>query len=113
MSGPVQFTVLPAAPTLAGVAPNFGAQGSTVAVTLTGTNFATGATTVTVNGLGVATNSVVVTSSTSLTVNIVLAADAALGAEGVSVTTVGGTSASKPFTVNAAAPVTSRSPTGL
>jgi hypothetical protein len=107
------FTVLPAAPTLASVAPNFGAQGATVAVALTGTNFVAGATTVAVNGLGVTTNSVVVSGSTSLTVNLVIAADATLGAAGVSVTTAGGTSASKPFTVNAAAPVTSRSPQGL
>ncbi len=106
VSGPLQFTVLPAPPTLSSVAPNFGAQGTTVAVTLTGTNFIAGATTITVNGLGVATNSVVVTSTTSLTANIVIAADAALGADGVSVTTAGGTTASKLFTVNAAAPVT-------
>ena len=43
----------PGAPTLTSVAPNQGVQGTTVAVTLTGTNFVVGATTVNVSGGGV------------------------------------------------------------
>ncbi len=52
-SGAQTFTVnlpAPGAPTLTSVAPNQGIQGTTVAVTLTGTNFVVGATTVTVSG---------------------------------------------------------------
>ena len=47
------------APTLASVSPNQGTAGTTVAVTLTGTNFVAGATTVTVGGGGVTVNNVV------------------------------------------------------
>ena len=52
-SGGQTFTITlpaPGAPTLTSVAPNQGVQGSTVAVTLTGTNFVVGATTVAVSG---------------------------------------------------------------
>ena len=72
---PLSFTVSappPGAPTLTSVSPNQGIQGATVAVTLTGTNFVVGATTVTVAGGGVTVNNVVVGSSTSLTANFVL-----------------------------------------
>ena len=48
------------APTLTSVSPNQGTPGATVAVTLTGTNFVVGATTVTVSGGGVTVNNVVV-----------------------------------------------------
>jgi hypothetical protein len=99
----------PGAPTLASVAPNQGAQGTTMAVTLTGTNFVLGATTVTVSGAGVTVNSVEVivltTSHTnpsslwSLTANFVVDAAAAVGARNVTVTTAGGTSAPVSFTV--------------
>ena len=50
-------------PTLTSVSPNQGIQGTTVAVTLTGTNFVVGATTVNVSGTGVTVNNVVVGSS--------------------------------------------------
>ena len=65
-SGAQTFTVnapAPGAPTLTSVAPNQGIQGTTVAVTLTGTNFVVGATTVNVSGSGVTVNNVVVGSS--------------------------------------------------
>ena len=55
-----------------------GTPGATVAVTLTGTNFVVGATTVNVGGGGVTVNNVVVGSSTSLTANFVLDLAAAL-----------------------------------
>ena len=51
---PVDAQSLPAAaPTLTSLSPNQGGLGTTVAVTLTGTNFVVGATTVTVNSGGV------------------------------------------------------------
>ena len=109
-SDPLVFTVLPPAPTLTDVTPGAGAQGATVAVTLTGTNFIAGATTVSVNGVGVTTNTVVVTSGTSLTVNVVIAADATPGTDTVRVTTAGGTSGTQPFIVDTSAPLTSRTP---
>ena len=67
-----QLPPAPGAPTLTSVAPNQGIRGTTVAVTLTGTNFVVGATTVTVAGAGVTVNTVVVGSTTSLTANFVL-----------------------------------------
>ncbi len=92
------------APTLTSVAPNQGIQGATVAVTLTGTNFVVGATTVTVSGGGVTVNNVVVGSTTSLTANIVIDPAAATGARTVTVTTAGGTSGGQTFTINLPAP---------
>ena len=60
------------APTLTSISPNQGIRGTTVAVTLTGTNFVAGATTVTVTGGGVTVTNVIVSSTTSLTANFVL-----------------------------------------
>ena len=90
----------PGAPTLTSVSPNQGIQGTTVAVTLTGTNFVVGATTVNVSGAGVTVNNVVVSSATSLTANFVLDPAAAAGARTVTVTTAGGTSGGQTFTIN-------------
>ena len=107
-SAPQTFTVGPAAPTpaptLTSIAPNQGVQGSTVAVTLTGTNFVVGATTVAVSGTGVTVSNIVVGSSTSLTANFVLDPAAAAGARTVTVTTAGGTSGGQTFTINLPAP---------
>ena len=89
-SGAQTFTVNPppgpSTPTLASISPNQGLRGTTVAVTLTGTNFVVGATTVNVGGGMTATN-VVVGSTTSLTVNFVLDPVAAAGPRVVTVTT--------------------------
>ncbi len=87
-------------PTLTGVSPNQGIQGTTVAVTLTGTNFVVGATTVAVGGGGVTVTNVVVGSGTSLTAGFVLDPTAAAGARPVTVTTGGGTSGAQTFTIN-------------
>jgi len=73
----------PTGSTLTSVAPNQGIQGTTVAVTLTGTNFVIGATTVNVSGSGVTVNNVVVNSGSSITANFVLASSAAIGARTV------------------------------
>ena len=81
-SGAQTFTIslpAPGAPTLTSVAPDQGIQGTTVAVTLTGTNFIVGATTVNVSGTGVTVTNVVVGSTTSLTANFVLDPAAAAG----------------------------------
>ena len=102
-SGGQTFTInlLPAAaPTLTSVTPNQGTLATTVAVTLTGTNFVVGATTVNVSGTGVTVTNVVVGSSTSLTANFVLGPAAAVGARTVTVTTAGGTSGAQAFTIN-------------
>jgi hypothetical protein len=106
-SAPVSFTVNPPSlgvPTLTTISPAQGTQGATVAVTLTGTNFVVGATTVSVSGAGVTVNNVVVGSTTSLTVSFVLDAAAAVGVRNVTVTTAGGSSAPVSFTVNSSAP---------
>ena len=71
-----------------------------MAVTLTGTNFVVGATTVTVGGGGVTVTNVVVGSATSLTASFVLDLAAAAGPRTVTVTTAGGTSGGQTFTIN-------------
>ncbi len=93
----------PGAPTLTSVSPNQGIRGTTVAVTLTGTNFVAGATTVTVSGGGVTVTNVIVSSATSLTANFVLDPAAAEGPRTVTVTTAAGTSGAQTFTVTSAA----------
>ena len=99
-SGPQTFTInLPPPPTLTSVSPNQGIRGETMAVTLTGTNFVVGATTVNVAGGGVTVANVVVGSSTSLTASFVLDLVPAGGARTVTVTTAGGTSGGQPFTI--------------
>ena len=106
-SGGQTFTInlpTPGAPTLTSVAPNQGIRGTTVAVTLTGTNFIVGATTVTVAGGGVTVTNVVVGSATSLTANFVLDPAAADGPRTVTVTTAGGTSGAQIFTITLPAP---------
>jgi hypothetical protein len=82
----------PGTPTLASVSPNQGTRGTTVAVTLTGTNFIAGATSVTVGGSGATVTNVVVGSTTSLTANVVIDPTAAVGLRTVTVTTGIGTS---------------------
>ena len=114
-SGAQTFTVNPppgpGAPTLTSVSPNQGTQGTTVAVTLTGTNFVVGATTVNVSGAGVTVNNVVVSGATSLSANLVLDPAATAGARTVTVATAGGTSGGQTFTINLPAPtLTSVSP---
>ena len=101
-SGPQTFTVNPpppGPPTLTSVSPSDGTRGTTVPVTLTGTNFVVGATTVTVAGGGVTVTNVIVGSGTSLTANFVLDPAAAAGPRTVTVTTDGGTSGGQIFTI--------------
>ena len=113
-----------AAPTLTSLSPTQGARGTTVAVTLTGTNFVVGATTVNVSGSGVTVTNITVSggtpqtvtvrrrtsptataiSGTSLTANFVIDPAAAAGPRTVTITTAGGTSAAQTFTIGPPAP---------
>ena len=75
-----------------------------MAVTLTGTNFVAGATTVAVGGGGVTVTNVTVGSGTSLTANFVLDPTAAEVSRTVTVTTAAGTSGARIFTITLPAP---------
>ena len=100
----VTVTSPPEAPVLSSIAPNVGVQGTNVPVTLTGSNFQTGAT-VAIGGSGISATGVTVVSATQITATFVIAATASTGAHSVIVTTGAGSSAAQSFTVNAPAPV--------
>lgn len=85
-------------PTLISISPNKGVQGQVVGVTLTGTNFATGAT-LNLSGALVTASNVTVVSSTQITATFAIAANAALGDRSVTVTTSGVTTSAVTFTV--------------
>src|ERR1017187_7109099 len=93
-------------PTLTSVSPATGRQGAIVPVTLTGTNFVSGATVAT-NNTGIAVSAVTVVSTTQITVTLTIAANATLGAANVTVTTSAGTSAPVVFTVKPPPPTLS------
>jgi hypothetical protein len=105
-SGAQLFTVNLAPPTLTSISPNNGVQGQSVPVTLTGTHFVAGAT-IALSGAGITVSSTTVVSATQITATFALAANAATGAQNVTVTTSGGTSGAQPFTVNSAPPTLS------
>ena len=88
VSLPNGFTVNTGNPILTLVTPNTGRDQQSLAVTITGqyTNFAQGTSQVSF-GAGIAVNSVAVASGTSLTAQISIAGNAALGARTVTVTT--------------------------
>ncbi len=98
--GAVEF--IPPAPTLTAITPNAGVQGTTVAVTLTGSNFTAGSN-VAISGTGI-TQFGATFSPTSITTNFVIAGNATLGARTVTVGTSGGTTAAVTFTVVAKPP---------
>ena len=95
-SNTVAFTVQGA--TLTSIAPNTGAEGTSVPVTLAGTNL-TGATSVAVSGGGVTVSNFVAVNSTTVTATFTITAGAALTARNVTVTTPIGTTAAVTFTV--------------
>jgi hypothetical protein len=99
-AGAVEFLSTTAAPTLTSIAPNTGMRGTTVPVTLTGTNL-TGAFAINVSGTGVTVSNLVVVSATSVTANFTIAVTAATTARNVSVSTPGGVSNSVTFTITA------------
>jgi hypothetical protein len=96
------FTVVakPPVPTLTSITPNSGARGNTVAVTLVGTNFSAAGLGVNVSGTGVTATNVTFVDATHVTANLVIAPTASLTGRNVTVTTAGGTSGSRTFTVN-------------
>jgi hypothetical protein len=94
--------VLPAGPALASLSPASGAAGTSVVVTLTGSGFVAGDTTVTVGGAAlVSVSNVVVVSETALTATFAIHATANAGAYPVTVATSGGISEARTFTVTA------------
>ena len=110
-SAPVNFTITASPPTLTSINPASGAQGTSVPVTLTGTNFIAGAS-VNPGNAAISVGSVNVVSSTQITTTFNIAPGATLGAGNVTVSTTAGTTAAiVHFTVNAGVPtLTSISP---
>jgi hypothetical protein len=95
------FTVtapVPVKPTLTSLSPNAATRGSTVNVTLTGTNFTTPAT-VTVQSGTVSVSNVVVVSSTKITATFHVSATAGRRSRDTTVTTAAGTSNARSFTI--------------
>jgi sugar lactone lactonase YvrE len=95
------------APTLTSLAPPRADQGTTQTVTLSGSGFLSNSScsiegaALSVSGTGVSVTDVKVTSNTTLTATFIVAVDAAPGPRDVKITTAGGTSAARQFTVNA------------
>src|SRR5205823_5393900 len=89
-----------------------GVQGAVVAITLAGTNFVSGATSIGIVPSGVITaGSINAASATSLTANFTIPAGAAVGSYSVTVTTANGTSNAVSFAVtNTAMTITGMSP---
>ncbi len=99
--GDFQIGQYNSAPTLTSIAPNNGLAGRTMNITLTGTGFVSGFTTVNA-GAGITVNSVTFNSSTQIVANITIASGATIGARNISVTVPapgGGTSGTQAFTV--------------
>ena len=96
----VTVTAPPAPPVLSSIAPNSGVQGTSVSVTLGGSQFLAGATVV-VGGAGVSVTNIAVAGTTRITATFTIAATAATGAHSVTVTTSAGASAAQSFTVTA------------
>jgi hypothetical protein len=93
----------PPPPTLTSVTPNSGVRGTTVPVTLTGTNFTAATGTedvdVAVTGTGITIGAITVVNSGTITTTFTITATTPIGARNVSVTTEGGTSNTQTFTV--------------
>ena len=87
--------------TLTAISPSTGSQGSSVPVTLTGSDFVAPLT-VNVSGTGITVSNVSVVSSTSVTATLAISASAGVGQYNVSVTTGGNTSGNVSFGVTAA-----------
>jgi hypothetical protein len=96
-SQPVGFTAVSPAPVLSSITPSSGVTGTSVAVTLAGSMFDAGAT-ISVPA-GITVSNVVLVNASQLTATFTIAANAALGAGNVTVTTSGGTSGAVTFTV--------------
>ena len=108
--GREQGTVAPTLSSVSGIIPNRGTQGQTVAVTLTGTSFATGAT-VNVSGALITVSNTTVVSSTQITATFAIAANAVLGPVNISVTSSGATTNAVTYTIGPPLTVSSAIPT--
>ena len=87
-------------PTLSTISPASGTRGTTVPVTLTGTNFTATSTSIKISsGTGLTITNVVVKNSTTITANFVMTSKASLGNRGITVATPNGTSNSMNFRV--------------
>jgi hypothetical protein len=89
----------PSQPSLTSVLPSSAFQGGSVPVTLVGTNFIDGMTTVAVSGGGITVSGVTVMSPTQIMASIKVDPMAAVGMRSVTVTTPNGTSGTQGFTV--------------
>ncbi len=96
--GAVEFVGSTPPPTLTAITPTTGVRGSTVVVTLTGTNLL-GAQSVVVSGTGVTVSSFTAVNATTVNTTFVISATAALTARSVTVTTAGGTSNGETFNI--------------
>ena len=101
-SATVAIHAIVSGPVLSSIAPASGTQGTSVPVTLSGSNFLAGAT-IAVSGSGVSVSSVTVASATRITAVFAIAAGATTGAHSVTVSTSAGTSGAQSFSVKAAA----------
>lgn len=101
------FTVAAPGPTFTSISPSFGVRGNTVTVTLSGTGLVAGATSVAVSGGGITVQNIsgplVAATGRTMTVALVIDANAAPGPRSVTITTPGGTS-SATFDVRAQPP---------
>ncbi|MBJ6725716.1 IPT/TIG domain-containing protein [Geomesophilobacter sediminis] len=106
------FSVInPNGPTISTISPATGGQGGTQTITITGSNYQSGAT-VSFSGTGVTVSSTNVVNATTITANVTVASSAATGVRDVTITnpdTSAGTKLSG-FTVTAAPTVTAASP---
>ncbi len=90
---------LPTAPILTSISPSSGTAGTSVPVTIAGTNLNGGM--INISGTGVAATNVT-TTSTQITATFVISGSAAVGARSVTVTTSVGSSNAETFTINTA-----------
>jgi hypothetical protein len=97
-SNAVTFTVV-AVPALFSITPAFGLAGTSVSVTLTGSDFVAGGTTVIASGTDVAVSSVNVINTATLTAVLTIAGGATSGFRNVRAVTIGGASNTETFTV--------------
>lgn len=86
-------TLFPDVPFIGAITPAIGSVGTTLNVTISGTNFQSGATAA--FGAGITVNSTIVNSATELIADITIAAAATLGSRDVTVSNPGGQSATR------------------
>jgi hypothetical protein len=87
------------APSLGSVTPSFAAQGATLSISLTGTNFDPTWTVVDVGGSGVVVSNIAIAGATSLTATLTIDAAADPGARSLTVVTPNAVSNAVTFTI--------------